>query len=122
MPLYFECAAIIVVISIMLLMAARSGRTSFAWVSSPLLIVPASYLISLPVSHLLDQALPHIPRTPLAIGITLAGLVVACVLYGLLCGSFPNRRARRVYLLACGGFSCILAAVLIMNLVDVTNH
>lgn len=115
--MYIECAAIMVVIGIMLFMAARSGRTVFSWVSSPLLIVPAAYLLSLPISHLLDSASPHISWPPVAIGVTLIGLVVACVLYGMLCGNFPTRLARRVYLLACGGFSFLLAVVLIINLI-----
>ncbi|MCI8624343.1 MAG: hypothetical protein HFG26_11890 [Provencibacterium sp.] len=115
--MYIECVAIIVVIAIVLFMAARSGRTSFAWVSSPLLIVPAAYLLSLPVSHLLDRLLPSISQPPLAIGVTLVGLVAACVLYGMLCGNFPTPRARRTYLIACSGFSFLLAAVLITNLI-----
>ena len=116
--MYIECAAIIVVIGIMLFMAARAGRVTFAWVSSPLLIVPAAYLLSMPISHLLDRALPQISWPPLAIGVTLVGLVIACVLYGMLCGNFPTRRARRAYLIACGGFSFLLTAVLITNLID----
>lgn len=108
-----ESVAIIVVITTLIFMMVRAGRRDTATAVLPLLIVPAAYLFSVPVSHLLRGLMP---RTLVGLVVTLVGLVVACVLFGSLCGNFATRRVRRVYLLMCSGFSTILALVLVLDL------
>lgn len=111
----FECLGILAVIGCFIFITARSGRREAALAFLPLLLVPALYLCSAPLSSVLKALLP-IERIPLAIGVTVLGLVAACVLFGMLCGNFQTRRARRGYLIMCGGFSAILAVILILNL------
>ena len=45
--------------------------------------------------------------------------VIACVLFGMLCGNYPTKRARRGYLWMCAGFSTILTVVLLYNVIVV---
>ena len=42
-----------------------------------------------------------------------------CVLFGMLCGNYPTKRARRGYLWMCAGFSTILTVVLLYNVIVV---
>lgn len=119
--MYIECIAICAVLAIMIFMIARTGRQTTALAFLPLLIVPISYLLSNPVSSMLAAVLP-LGRAFIAIGVTVLGLVIGCVLFGMLCGNFPTRRMRRIYLFMCGGFSTILTVVLIFNLLAVLEH
>lgn len=119
--MFIECMAIVVVLVIIFFMTARSGRRDIAWTIAPLVIVPACYLLSSPLSKVLDAMLPMISRGPLAIGVTVFGLVVACILFGLLCGNYTSPGARGAYLVMCSGFSTILAVVLILNLIQIIH-
>ena len=114
-----ECVAIIALIAILIFMTARSGRREMALSMLPLLIVPGFYLLSAPLSKMIDPLLPFIPRFAIAVGITVIGLVIACVLFGMLCGNYPTKRARRGYLWMCAGFSTLLTVVLLYNVIVV---
>lgn len=117
--MFTECMTIAVLLGILIFMTARTGRRAAAVSLFPLLIVPGFYLMSAPVSKLLDGLLPGVSRMSIAIAITVAGLVIACVLLGMLCGNYRTTRARRGYLIMCGGFSAALAVVLIYDVVAV---
>ncbi len=101
-----ECVAILAVLGLFTLVLARSGRVTSAFALLPLLLVPLAYLAGLPLSAALVTVLP-VSRGGVRVCVTLFGLVAACVLFGMLCGNFQSRRARRLYLGMCGGFSAI---------------
>lgn len=117
--MYIECLSIIVLIGIFIVTTARTGRHTAALSLLPLLSVPLFYLLSAPLSGLLISILPATNRLAVMVAATVLGLVIACVLFGMLCGNYGTRRTRRGYLVMCGGFSLILAVVLLYNLIAV---
>lgn len=110
-----ECIAILAVLGILIFMIARAGRQTVALALLPLLLVPLSYLLSIPLSSFLSS-LTGLPRFTLAAGVLLLGLIAAGLLFGMLCGNFRSRRMQRAYLGMCSGFSVILAMILVNNL------
>lgn len=79
----------------------------------PLVTVPVFHLMGGPLSQLLDDLFPSLSSNLFHVSFDVAGLVIACVLYGLLAGNMGSRGGRRMYMLLCGGFSALLAIVLI---------
>lgn len=108
-----ECWVIILLILIMAYMIFRTGRAGQSVAILPLVTVPLFHLLGLPSSRFLGGAIETLSPKLASVSFDIAGLVVACVLYGLLAGNMGSRSGRRVYMVLCGGFSALLAIVLI---------
>ncbi len=115
-----ECVAILAILGIFTFSLARSGRRTTALALLPLLLVPLAFLAGMPLAATL-ASVTDIPRGTVRACVTLAGLVAACVLFGMLCGNFRSSRTRRLYLIMCGGFSAILTVILLFNLMTPLN-
>ncbi|MBC8547129.1 hypothetical protein H8711_09335 [Clostridiaceae bacterium NSJ-31] len=105
-----------VIIVLILLMAAiifRTGRAGQAVAVLPLATVPLFHLLGIPLSHLLDGWFSGMSSDLFQVSFQVVGLVIACVLYGLLAGNMGSRKGRRVYMILCGIFSALLTIVLV---------
>ena len=81
----------------------------------PLVTVPLFHLIGAPLSRFVSGLVPSLTEQLLRVSVDVAGLMVACVLYGLLAGNMGSGKGRRIYMILCGGFSALLVIVLINN-------
>jgi len=111
-----ECWVIIVLILLMASIIFRTGRIGQAVAVLPLTTVPLFHLIGGPLSRILDSWFPTLSGNLFHVSIDVAGLVIACVLYGLLAGNMGSRRGRRMYMILCGVFSALLTIVLVNSI------
>ena len=112
-----ECWAILLIILVMSYMYSRAGRRNFGMAVLPLTFVPFAHLVGGPLSRVLvdctSMRFPNIVQ----ISIDVAAMVVSCVIFGILSRSIQKKSSRMAYLLLCGGFTIVLAWVLIYNTV-----
>ncbi|MEF9853806.1 MAG: hypothetical protein RSB36_01230 [Hydrogenoanaerobacterium sp.] len=108
-----ECWAIILLIVIIAYVISRTGRAGQAVAILPLITVPVFHLLGGPSSRFIGGLFSVFSKPLIRVSFDVAGLVVACVLYGLLAGNMGSRGGRRVYMILCGGFSALLVIVLI---------
>lgn len=114
-----ECWVIVILICAMAVIFIRRGAPQQGVAILPLVLVPLSYLVAGPLSRVLDPLFPTLSFALFRISITLVGLVIACVLFGLLAGNMGGKASRRVYMILCGGFSVILCIVLITSILPI---
>lgn len=111
-----ECIAIIVLVLVMSAMIFRSGKPGQAIAVLPLVTVPVLHLIGIPASIFLNRCFQGFSFNLFHISFNLVGLMVACVLYGMLAGNMGSRRGRKTYVVVCGIFSVLLSIVLVSNI------
>lgn len=108
-----ECWSIVIIIAVMAYIMARKGRAGAAVATLPLIIVPFCHIIAPLLAGALDAWFPSLSYNLFHVSVMVAGLVVSCVLYGMLAGNMGKKKSRRAYVLLCSGFSAILALVLL---------
>ncbi|WP_312644298.1 hypothetical protein [Hydrogenoanaerobacterium sp.] len=111
-----ECWVIVVLILLMGYIIFRTGKTGQAVAVLPLITVPIFHLLGSPLSRLLDSWFPTLSSSLFHVSFDVAGLVIACVLYGLLAGNMGSQRGRRMYMILCGTFSALLTIVLVNHI------
>ncbi len=109
-----ECSAIVAVIGVMAMFMFKAGQQGHAVAILPILIVPLSYLSSGWFSDIAVSLLGA-DKGLSAWGWNLVGLVVACLLMGIISVNIKRMRSRVAYLVCCAGFSVILFAVLLAD-------
>jgi len=113
--MYTESVAIIILILLMAYFAMRSEKKEFAGSVLPLVIVPLFNLLTMPSTKLLRMHLTREQLGGVNVAINILGLVVACVVLGILSRQIQSRAGRRIYLLLCAGFSAALTLVYIIK-------
>lgn len=108
-----ECIVIIALVLVMSMMIFRTGKPGQAVAVLPLITVPLFHLIGMPLSSMLSQFFRAPSVGLFHISFEVIGLVISCVLYGMLAGNMGSRRGRRTYIILCGTFSALLVIVLV---------
>ncbi|MDY4192170.1 MAG: hypothetical protein SOX72_08160 [Oscillospiraceae bacterium] len=108
-----ECWAIVIIIAVMAYIMARKGRAGAAVATLPLVLVPFCHIIAPFLAGTLDSWFQSLSYNLFYAGVMTTGLVVSCVLYGMLAGNMGKKKSRRAYVLLCSGFSAILTLVLL---------
>lgn len=111
-----ECWVIIVLILLMCYAIFRSGKTGQAVAILPLLLVPLAHLLGNPLSRLLDGLFANLSGRLFWVSFDVIGLVVTCVLCGMLAGNMGKRATRRTYMVLCGVYSAVLTIVLVNSI------
>ncbi len=111
-----ECSAIILIIGIMAFSTMRSGRYYFSLGVLPLAIVPFIHLMGNVIARGLS-ALTPLSYFMARIGVDIAALVVACILFGIMSVHIKGKKQRLSYLVLCGGFTLIFTCVLVARLI-----
>ena len=113
----FECSAIILIILMLSVLILRSGgKSGWGIAVLPLVLVPPGHIagnwLVAPIAGLFSSS-----TAAAWIGFDLIALALTCLLLGLVSYRMPSRRAKAAYLVICGGFSAILACVLVIRTV-----
>ena len=111
--MFVECWAIIILLLLMCYMIFRTGRHGQAVAIVPLVLVPLAHLVGSPLSRMLDSMFSSLSGQLFWVSFDVLGLVVTCVLCGMLAGNMGSRAGRRIYMIFCGGFSAVLTVVLV---------
>lgn len=111
----FECSAIILVILVMSFMTLRAGQPGNAVGCLPLVIVPAFHIISAKLASMLVK-LTGLEPPVLRAAVGIFGLMIACILLGVISLQVKKKRVRVGYLVISGGFCAVLTCVLIGHL------
>lgn len=111
-----ECVVIVVLVFVMSMMIFRTGKAGQALAVLPLMTVPVFHLIGIPLSAMISRFFQAPSVGLFHISFDVVGLVIACVLYGMLAGNMGSRRGRRTYIVVCGTFSALLVIVLVNSI------
>ncbi|MBE6753308.1 MAG: hypothetical protein E7559_02975 [Ruminococcaceae bacterium] len=116
--MYTACAAVLLVVLVTMFMFARSHRRDYSAAIIPLTFVPAAHLLGGLVS------------TPYFLGIGPKGWLYVCIALDLLAllnallfmprlaQRIKGKKSRRSLMILCIGFSCVLTAILTLDLVS----
>lgn len=99
-----EALSIIAIMLLMIGISFRGGKRKFAYLILPFLIVPGSYLIAKTVDRFFKSVF-SIPSNEVGAIIVAIGMVIACVLFGMLANYISHKRARISYIIMCIGFT-----------------
>ena len=110
-----ECWAIIVIIICMVIIFLRAKRKDYAFGIIPLMLVPFIHAVGSPIANVLTKVLPW-QIQDIRLSLDISALVVTGMLLGYLAMNFKSKKIRRTFLVMCGGFSIILACVLIFKM------
>ncbi len=111
-----ECAAIVVIILLFCAITARQGKGGTAVAVLPLAITPLAYLIGVYAAPFVDAQTQR-PMLPLLqVGSVMVGALVACLIMGFISSQINGKNNRRGYMLLCGGFTLVLALVILSGI------
>lgn len=108
----FECSAVILVILVMSFMMLRAGQAGNAIGCLPLVIVPSFHIVSAGLASMLAK-LTGLDPLILHITVDIFGLMIACILLGVISLQIKKKRVRVWYLVTSGGFCAVLTCVLV---------
>ncbi|MDD3429905.1 MAG: hypothetical protein PHG02_07880 [Oscillospiraceae bacterium] len=108
-------AIIAMVVAAFLIVFVRTGNIKLVGMFLPVLIIPVTHIISIPLSKLLFSFMPEFSFALLRIFIDVSGLAVACICIGI--GSLKIKAAKRrtVYIIFMGCYCLLLTYALINN-------
>ena len=109
--------AIILIIGLMAVALARSGRSGLAIAVLPLGITPAFYLMSDYAANMINGWQEPDIYLLCRVAFLVAGALVSCLFLGLLASRLRSKPVRTGYLLFCGGFVVALTVIMLGQIV-----
>ncbi len=110
-----ECWAIVLIVLIMSYVFLRMGKQAIALSVLPLVILPLGHIIARRAGILLSQLLP-IAAQEGRIFVDVVALVLGVSIIGAIAHKIKDVLFRRMYVFLCGGFSIILACIMISRI------
>lgn len=107
-----ESMAIVMIFAVMAFLFLRAHRKDYAAAVAPLMIVPFVHA----VAGILGEFFPFAAHDHFHAFADVIGLAAAVAIMGMLCTTLKSRKAKYVYLLACGGFSLALTLIFLYNI------
>jgi hypothetical protein len=112
-----ECAAIIVIILLVVGIMAREGKGGLALAVLPLTLTPAFYLISNFTANIINRwQTPDIYLFARSV-VVVVGSLLACLIMGALAMHLHSKAARQFYFVLCGGFNLILTIIILAKII-----
>ncbi len=111
-----ESWVIVVIIAATGIISLRMGRKNFGISVFVLTLVPLAYIVSSPISRLLSSSFG---ADPIAVRIIMIVLMLAatCLIVALLAPKDMVRKLKFMYLAVCTGYSAILTAVYLIDII-----
>lgn len=108
-----ESCAIIVILLVMAWMFAHTGHGAIGVAVLPLVVLPVFNLAAIPISAVVAPTIPTMGVPEVSLITDVLGLVVTCILLGLIATHIKAAKYRRAYLVVCCGYSLILGCAMI---------
>ena len=109
-----ECVAILTVLMAVIFVFLRSHKKSYVLATSPLLFVPAAFLLA----TLFSRNLTGMTLGVFRITGVLVGLVCACLMLGMLSVRMKSAKKRYIYLITTGTFLLLITWCLVYRVME----
>lgn len=108
-----ECVAILAISLCMIGMFVRTGHGDYALATTPILLVPLTHLLALPVSWWTDSLIVSFPPESIVAFADIGAVAVTGLLIMFFSGKIKSPKIKKLYVTVLGGYSIVLACTFV---------